>query len=863
MTQQRLFEALDLEPVRSALKKILSDGAVAIHWHDPDAAFSDGVKELAIDGLEVICLTDHLMLDLKRRLAASREQPFLFYTSGPEPIETQDPFLDLKTYARPFRADAASLKLGELGLAERLDLVHWVEKRKKFLASSVRIAKFKPLLEPTDTQADLDRKALAVILKAATSEPREILLAMFDGLATLDAEPPCWKELLSFDLQPSFWELVGLRFGVGKDIQTFRALLLRLFATDLARAVPSPALGSSVTSLKVSSASEVAVFLSQWRDSSSRSASYARLAAEAATVLNVAQAIASAGVDSLTNAETFETVDQRILVGIREEILAGLTDSRRSELDDIIQRRLSTHWPRLSSGKTLAACYEALEEAMTLFERVAKFEQELPSITPADLPKGYIERWHLIDTAYRRFVVRAHAAADAGWDVLKTLSSKVEDAYSVGFLAKLGMRWSEALDAGLLATWKIPNVPLQREFFKRQVESLLDEGLKRVYVVISDAFRYEAAIELADRLRIFRYSPEIGPMLSTLPSMTALGMASLLPHNKLSYAPTGQVLADGQSTVGVEARQAILAPKGGIALKAEDLKSMKRDEGRALMKDARVVYIYHDIIDAIGDKAVSESGTFDAVEECLDDLAGLVKRIIDQFNGSTVIVTADHGFLYTESSPTEIDKSSLGGKIDSALTAKKRFVVGMDLPTSGPFHRAEISVTAGIEGGWQGIYPRSTQRFHLAGGAQYVHGGPLPHEVIIPLLIVKEKEGDAAKATETRAVSVVLASHATRVTTNQQSWKFIQTERVDERRYALRATVGIYDGLRPVSDVKSLVFDSESDSMADRERLVRLTLASESFSRSRTFDLVVRNADDGTEVLKQPLTLDIAFTNEF
>ena len=41
--------------------------------------------------------------------------------------------------------------------------------------------------------------------------------------------------------------------------------------------------------------------------------------------------------------------------------------------------------------------------------------------------------------------------------------------------------------------------------------------------------------------------------------------------------------------------------------------SMSKDKGREFVKQYRVIYIYHDQIDAIGDKAVSESNTFEAV----------------------------------------------------------------------------------------------------------------------------------------------------------------------------------------------------------------------------------------------------------
>jgi uncharacterized protein (TIGR02687 family) len=863
LSQQALFEELDLGPIRAALSRILSDGAEAIHWHDPEGTFAEALPHLEIPNLDTIRLKGSSVIELKVRLSGFSTKPFLFYTEGEEPKPSEDPFLDVKSYARAFSADAASLKLGELGLADRLDLVPWIERRKKFLASASRIAKFRSLIEPGDSESDLDRKAISVLVKSSTSEPREVLLASFDALESLDFEPSFWKDLVSFDLLDGFWNLVAVRFAIGEEVRTLRALLLRLFATDLCRSVPSKSLASSVMSLKLPADQEAGVFLSQWRDSSSRCASYARLAREVAGSLKVELAIGHVPIDALAESETFYTVDQRIIVGIRDEILAGLTDSRRAELNDLIQRRLAAHWARQSSGVSIAACYDGLAESIDLLARVPRFEQELLTLGPSELAQAYLQRWYLIDTAYRRFSARAQVATAANYDVLKPLSNYIEDVYSVSYLSKLGSRWSEALDAVLLANWTIPGVPLQRKFFKEQAQSALDSGLKRIYVVISDALRYEAGIELADRLRKFRYAPEVGPMLSVLPSATMFGMAALLPHETLSLQSGTQLQADGQSTSGLEARQAILSSVGGIAVRAEDLKAFKRDEGRALVKDARVVYVYHNIIDAIGDKAGSESGTFGAVDDALDDLVQLVRRIIDQLNGSTVIITADHGFLYSESSPTEIDKSSLGGKVETAMIAKKRMVVGTELPTSGPFHQAGLAITAGVEGDLAAIYPRSTQRFHLAGGAKFLHGGPMPQEIFVPLLVVKEKEGEAARATEVRSVGITLATNATRVTVNQQTWRFLQTEAVDERRRPLRAVIGIYDGMRPVSDVQTVVFDSETDSMSDKERRVRLTLSNESFDQSRTYHLVVRNTDDGTEVLSQPLTLHIAFTNEF
>ena len=78
----------------------------------------------------------------------------------------------------------------------------------------------------------------------------------------------------------------------------------------------------------------------------------------------------------------------------------------------------------------------------------------------------------------------------------------------------------------------------------------LDEAdNRRAFVIISDAFRYEAAQELAAELNgKYRFEATLTSQLGVLPSYTALGMASLLPHKTLAYKANGDVLVDGKPT---------------------------------------------------------------------------------------------------------------------------------------------------------------------------------------------------------------------------------------------------------------------------------------------------------------------------
>src|ERR1035438_8438467 len=102
-----------------------------------------------------------------------------------------------------------------------------------------------------------------------------------------------------------------------------------------------------------------------------------------------------------------------------------------------------------------------------------------------------------------------------------------------------------------------------------------------------------------------------------------------------------------------------------MACKAPDLSAMRKEEGREFVKDKRVVYIYHNTVDSVGDDGKTEGNTFEAVRRAIDGVAAIVGNIINNLNGHLVIVTADHGFLFTESARVETDKSKLKDKPDN------------------------------------------------------------------------------------------------------------------------------------------------------------------------------------------------------
>ena len=223
----------------------------------------------------------------------------------------------------------------------------------------------------------------------------------------------------------------------------------------------------------------------------------------------------------------------------------------------------------------------------------------------------------------------------------------------------------------------------------------------------------------------YRIEAKLSSQLGVLPSYTALGMASLLPHEKLEYTENGGVLADGKPTASLEQRNEILSALGGMAVKADQLLAMKKEEGREFIAGKRLVYIYHDEIDARGDKAATEGDTFEAVRKTIRELAELVRHVVNNLNGNYVVITADHGFLFTETAPGDPDKSRLENKPDGTVIAKKRYLLGYDLPDHELAWRGDTVLTAKAEGGMQFWVPKGNNRFHFTGGARFVHGGAM------------------------------------------------------------------------------------------------------------------------------------------
>ena len=282
--------------------------------------------------------------------------------------------------------------------------------------------------------------------------------------------------------------------------------------------------------------------------------------------------------------------------------------------------------------------------------------------TPEEYLEQYTSKGFRVDQHYRRAIMAHRALSMAELpnaldleSVLSGLESVYED-----HVEQLNREWLACLDEKNFDYGQV-SWPKQAAFYAEEI----GEPEHKVAVIISDALRFEAAQELLSQLHTDeKNAAKMRSRLASLPSVTQVGMGLLLPGEK-AWNDRG-FMAKGMSTQGTPARDAIL--KSGVldahAVTYDTLEGMTRDERREIFQ-SKVVYVYHNVIDAIGDTRNTERRTFDAVEDAVQELAALVKSVHATYNVRHVYITADHGFLYNARTLADADLQTLACRCGS------------------------------------------------------------------------------------------------------------------------------------------------------------------------------------------------------
>ena len=852
-----------------------------VFWYDPEQSFASDLGRLNLSGVQVLNMQGESTFGTKLRLELEdTEGKYLLYFPCAEPDANDDWLLDIKLYSRSFYADKVSFIFNELGLQQQSLREHLVS-RERFLSSKTRLASLKRLIQSTDTEQALELAMIAVVLGASASDFMTLICTLADDAVRddlgLETNPSAIDELYKFGLMPSLLSCLREEVGYlaspeelnGEKPFSFGHFLIRLLTTGFCEGISeTPSWAAAVIIPAANARATSRALLSRWRDSSRFYKSYDVISDWVAEALHINQKIGGLSLEALTNVVTFEAIERQIIADLAK-VIPEADPRDLAVLSKIISERLDNYWASRHKDdekrRKYRLLYTALAAAIELFGLRQQYETGFHFASSEALYKAYEAELYRFDTAYRHYFaasLRAHV------EVLKKLDEEVEQCYSYWYLDQLGRSWGDRVEAEQrLDHWKIPGVPNQQNFYDRWVAPLQDGPRnKRVVVIISDAFRYEAAVELCQRINEKRYSEAtLKSQLGVLPSYTTLGMASLLPHQTLEYREGSDgVFVDGLNTGNTIARDKALSQHQGMAVTALQVKEWSREAGREALKDQQLVYVYHNVIDDRSDKGGgSEADTFHHVEFAIEELTELTRKILMHFNTSTVLITADHGFLFQQSSLEAADRTALVEKPESTIKSKKRYVLGHTLPVANDVWHGSTKQTAGTTSDTQFWIPKGANRFHFVGGSRFVHGGAMPQEIVVPVLTVNQLRGEKAEKRTKRKVSVISPKSTLKMVSSIQRFDLIQTESVSEQVLPVTVAVAIYEADKAVSSEEIVTFDCATDSMSERLKQVRLSLSGSDFDRQKDYFLVIRDKDLNTELERYRVTIDLAFTDDF
>jgi len=390
------------------------------------------------------------------------------------------------------------------------------------------------------------------------------------------------------------------------------------------------------------------------------------------------------------------------VAGSREESAALLDEAR-----DQIQGEANSYWCRVARvvpGWQVAGDLAAMVANATQAESEAQECSTLEQFVDA-----YSERWHSVDRGYWEVLVgtRRHGGLE---QLLRTAHLHYGHYLnSVNMLFQDALRKSEEPREALALT-------ASDEVWKTQ-------GMLAVIVV--DALRYDLAARLSEQLAGAEAACE--PWLASTPSITCVGMSSLLPlaEEDVSVSATGNTFEVGHATYGdlcVKANRSKLLVEelGAHIVELSDLWQASEPPGT---EEAPLV-VYTREIDAVGHATGLE------VASHFDELLGHITATIEKLQrwGYTrVHVVTDHGFILLADNaqpPADAPPSDVGGD-RYALPAEGASTDLLVLPMT-----LDDSMRVAFAPGFS-CFGRSPY---------YVHGGASLQEMVIPHITVRAEQ---------------------------------------------------------------------------------------------------------------------------
>lgn len=712
----------------------------------------------------------------------------------------------------------------------------------------------------------IDISTGVVKLIFGTANPQEVALAFLHSEQHDEevGKKEAQKELrhllqISFDIElPAAEALSNWRVKLGRHV-----ILTDLFAA-LKNQAPSSL--SSVSVAHSTGGVDACVRLTRtWRNSREHRDSYVAVANKTEQELALDQL--ELPVEPLKENETFLCVERALLAHVEVELLKTATPA----LLQLAEYRLSRFWadviPAIQARWALtSSAAEVLIEA----DRVGKAIKKAPTTVPA-LVKAYAdddEPWCLLDTHHRHMESRKYNfefAASNDHHGLEKLITKAEQRYTeVG--SELAKHFITHFQK---AKHPIKGLLRQRDIFEKQVKPLLSEG-KVAYVWV-DALRFEMARELC-RLLKDDFKLEIQPAIGTMPTITEIGMASLLPKahesakvvavggGKLALEVGGKVIKDRKDRV------AFLKEYAGVSVFDAKLDDLLPKPGKKV-KDG----IQANQLILITSQEIDELGEADNMAQARLQIDGVLShlrrgvRVLADHGIKTIVLVADHGHLFADEIGEDMKIEAPGGKVEDL---HRRVWVGVG-GTSEPSYLRTSLTSLGVDSEFDIATPWTFAVFKSKGGGRaYFHGGLSPQELIVPVVVMHSTAKTSAPSTgiqwtltpgtaklTTRFFSVQIAGNQSESSLFGFEPPKVRIELRANKKCVSMPVSASYGFEDATGEVKLKI--SETDNKRIETNTVTVMLSEE--ISQKTVGVYLLDAITGAE-LATPLTVDVAIS---
>lgn len=775
-----------------------------IFWYDPDKAFKDIIPELEIDNVKIIVLEKTTnrkgelistnVFDTKYTLEyRDLESNYLIYSEYPRPEDRENYLIDIERYSEFFVADKSAMIMEEFNFYRRdFRLNQVIREHLDFFGSKERKEKLSKLIDNPETirENDLKLAILAVTVNSKIVDIQEIIKSIILDRSKLDAvEKWIGKEFL--------FQEIKTRFDL--EVEDFQEFLKSLMVVNFYREILEKP-DSDLEKYYKGKTNEIYIFVSFLLQNKECSEKIKEIFYELGEELDIKSVIDKLEVEALVLGTAFEYFDKLTIKYIAENLNSEVAN---------YDRYLKYINIRLDNTLYRSKYFDYYKMLITVIN-LLKIKDELVIRDKSidGIFEEYINIYYMIDRLYRDFIV--------SYDVIKgknsnelfdNLERKISQFYEKDYLEVLLSAWTDnfTTESGL---------PLQKDFYNEYIKN----SDTRVAVIISDGLRYEIGEEIAEKLKKEASAKEINlkAMLTGLPSITQVGMANLLPNNERVIDPLRKLYTiSGINTINTESREKILklSCEESSAIIFKDFKNMSRNEQDEFVKGKRVIYIYHDNIDSIGDKSKTEDETFEACDMAIKDIVG-ISKLLSSLGIVNIYITSDHGFLYERKVVEEYNKIELDkSEVEPVVIGKRYALYEKEIEQKG-------CITIKIDD-YFGVFPRKNQRIKASGsGLQFVHGGISPQEMIVP--VIQYRSGIHSKKAE--KVRVRIKESIGKITSNLNKFTLYQLDPVSIKNKVVERDIiaGLYDGdIRVSNEVKIRLNATEENFQHD----FRLTLS--------------------------------------